>query len=167
VKATEQTLAAIQAAPEGQRLINALADSWQAATLRASWSDSARKAVSSDGDKEKVPPLIGIHRLRSESTGNELQVILDGVSTASWKDFETEWKASWRDDTGQTLATTTTNVVVRAESAPSGFVVKLAAPYLPGGTPVKFVALEGTVRRLTAMYHGHGRWMHLARERDE
>jgi len=161
-KATERTLAVIQAAPEGRVETEPPLDSWQAVPMKAVWSDSARSSAKSDEGKPQPQPLIGIHRVRSErdSTG-AAQLTLEGVSTASWKEFATEWKVSWRDAFGRTVATAATNLAVRAENAPAAFFVNLSAPPLTDGAPAKSVSLEGTVRRMTGMYHGHGRWLHL------
>ena len=78
----------------------------------------------------------------------------------SWKEFETEWKASWRDASGRTLATATTILVIRAENAPAAFALNLNAPASAGA---ESLALEGTVRRMPGAYHGHGRWMRFAK----
>lgn len=160
LKATEQTLAAIQTAPEGQAEIEAPSVAWQALPLKAVWTDAARKSAEVSEDKLQTRPLIGIHRVRSEPTpGGEVQLSLEGVSTTSWKEFETEWKASWRDAFGRTLATAATNLVIRAENAPAAFVVTLTAPSTVGSVPAKLLSVEGKVRRMTGEYHGHGMWM--------
>jgi hypothetical protein len=153
-------LAAIQAAPEGRVEIEAPSDKWQPLPLKAVWTDAARKSAEVSEDRLQTPSLIGVHRVRSEPTpAGELQLSLEGVSTTSWKEFETEWKASWRDASDRTLATAATNLVIRAENAPAAFVVKLTAPSTVGGTPAKLVSVEGRVRRMTGEYHGHGVWM--------
>jgi hypothetical protein len=161
VNGTEQTLAAIQAAPEGSTEIKAPLDGWQALPLKAVWTDDAQKSTWSDEDKPQSPSLIGIHRMRNEPTpGGGMQIMLEGVSTASWKEFETEWKASWRDASGRTLAMAATNMIIRAENAPAAFVVNLGASATAGA---ESVFLEGTVRRMTGAYHGHGMWMRFAK----
>jgi hypothetical protein len=160
VKATEQTLAAIQAAPEGRVEIEAPSDKWQALPMKAVWTDAARKSAEVSEDRLQTPSLIGVHRVRSErNPAGELQLSLEGVSTTSWKEFETEWKASWRDASGRMLATAATNLIIRAENAPAAFVVTLTASSTVGSAPAKLVSVEGRVRRMTGEYHGHGMWM--------
>ena len=93
-----------------------------------------------------------------------MQLTLEGVSTASWKEFATEWKTTWRDGAGRTVATAATNLIVRAEGAPASFIVQLAVPATVGGPPATTASVEGKVQRMTGMYHGHGVWMHLKQE---
>ena len=165
VRATEQTLAAIQTAPEGKLEIPVKSEEWLAAPMRADWSDAAQKSARADERKPESPPLIGIHRARSErGADGGMLLTLEGVSTASWKEFATEWKSTWRDGAGRTVATAATNLIVRAEGAPASFIVQLAVPATVGGSPATSASVEGKVQRMTGMYHGHGVWMHLKQE---
>jgi hypothetical protein len=162
--ATEQMLAAIREAPEGRTRIEPPLDTWRALPFKAVWTDAALKSAGSDEDRPQSQVLIGITRVRGEPTpAGGMQITLEGVSTMSWKEFETEWKVGWLDASGRTLATAATNMVVRAENAPSPFVVDLTAPPFAGSAPARSVMLEGTVKRMSGAYHGHGRWMTFAR----
>jgi hypothetical protein len=157
-------LAAIQEAPEGRTQIEIPMDAWRALPFKAVWTDAALKTAGSDEARPQSQVLIGITRGRGEPTpAGGMQITLEGVSTMSWKEFETEWKVSWLDASGRILATAATNMVVRAENAPSPFVVDLTAPPSARSAQAQSVLVEGAVKRMSGAYHGHGRWMTFAR----
>jgi hypothetical protein len=164
LKATEQTVAAIKSAPEGAVEVRYPSNDWAPCELKTTWTEVAWKAADVDRSQAQAEPLIGIYRARLERTADgPIQVGLEGVSTTSWKEFETEWKVGWRDASGQLLGTATTNVIVRAENAPAPFVVNLPVPTVPGGAAAARMSVEGKVQRMTGAYHGHGKWMRFAK----
>ena len=163
LKTTEQILAAIQAAPEGTVEVRELSSDWKPCALRTSWTKEAQKAADADRDKSQAAALIGIHSARLErGPDGTLRICLDGVTTASRKEFETEWKVGWHDALGRLTGPTATNVTVRAESGPAPFTVSVAVPSWPGGTEVPTpILVEGKVRRLTGVYR-NGMWFGFA-----
>jgi hypothetical protein len=163
LKTTEQILAAIQAAPEGTVEVRELSSHWKPCALRTSWTKEAQKTADGDRDKSQAAALIGIHSARLErGPDGTLRICLDGVTTARWKEFETEWKVGWHDALGQLTGPTATNVTVRAESGPAPFTVSVAVPSWPGGTEVPTpILVEGKVRCLTGVYR-NGMWFGFA-----
>src|ERR1019366_1043458 len=114
LKTTEQILAAIQAAPEGTVEVRELSSDWKPCALRTSWTKEAQKAADAGRDKSQPAALIGIHSARLErGPDGTLRICLDGVTTAGWEEFETEWKVGWHDALGQLTGPTATNVTVR------------------------------------------------------
>jgi hypothetical protein len=163
LKTTEQILAAIQGAPEGTVEVRELSSDWKPCALRTSWAEEAQKAADADRDKSPAATLIGIHSARLErGPDGTLRICLDGVTTASWEEFETEWKVGWHDASGQLTGPTATNVTVRAESGPAPFTVSVAVPSWPGGAGAPSpILVEGKVRRLTGVYRDD-MWMGVA-----
>ena len=88
---------------------------------------------------------------------------LEGISTASWKEFETEWKVTLGERAGLRSFSTTTNLAVRAENCPTAFLLKLGLPR--SAALSERVLVEGTVERMSGAYHGHGIWFKLAKEK--
>jgi hypothetical protein len=171
-KATAQVLGAIQEAPTGSTAQPIKPGGWSSLPLQARWSAEARERAEFDREGERMPatkplPLIGLHRARiiqaeDGSTGIELE----GLSTASWKEFETEWMVKLQDAEGRLLAARNTNLVVRAESPPAPFRIQFSLPSSDAQAPVKpeRVAVEASVQRMTGAYHGHGVWFRFARK---
>jgi len=83
------------------------------------------------------------------------------LRAGAWKEFETEWKVTLLDSQGRALGTAQTNLEVRAEGAPAAFLIQLGLPQQGGLSPSApgRVSVEGTVRRLSGAYHGHGLWL--------
>lgn len=118
-----------------------------------------------DRSKPQAEPLIGIHRAKLERTADgPMQIRFDGVSTAIWKEFETEWKIGWRDGSGHLLGTATTNVRVRARNTPAPFVVSVAVPSFPAGAAPERISVAGKVQHMAAAYRSRG-WMKFIKPR--
>ena len=156
---TEQIFAAIRAAPEGIVELRELSSDWKPCVLRTSWTEQARKAADAERGRSQAAALIGIHRARLErGPDGATRMSLDGVTTASWKEFETEWKVGWYDAMGKLTGSAATNVVVRAEGGPAPFNISVAVPSWPGqASAPASISVEGKARRLTASYFG-SRW---------
>jgi hypothetical protein len=138
---------------------------WRPLLLKASWTDSARESLATRRDEKPVSALIGLCRARViEQSEKEVAVEFEGVSTAAWKEFRSNWKVTLADDQGGVVATATTNMNVRAEGVPSPFTAILKIPLTTGASPARPLRLraDGNIERMTGMYHGHGLWMRLA-----
>ena len=160
--ATAQLLKTITQAPTSSTEQSITLGQWLPLPLQAAWTDKAREsAQASDRRERKAPPpqtpLIGLHRARVVQANDGLQVELEGLSTASWKEFETGWMVKLQDAEGRLLAARNTNLAVRAESAPAPFLVQLSFPPSGSQAPQR-IAVEATVQRMTGAYHGHGMW---------
>jgi hypothetical protein len=108
--------------------------------------------------------VIGIHRARTIALpGGGIRLELEGITTAYWKEFATEWTVHAFGDTAKELEAKAKSEV-RTEGMPGAFTVQLDLPALPELRPANAlkVNLEGTVRRMTGGYHGHGIWFRLA-----
>ena len=165
VTTTGETLAAIQAAPVGTIEVPYPSRDWTPCALNATWTETARSLAGARQTASPPRVLIGLYRARLESASDgPVQVCFEGVSTASWQEFETEWKVCWHTAAGQSLGTATTNVTVRSEQSPSAFAVTFTVPpYRRENVPARMY-VEGTVRRMTGAYHGHGMWMRFTRD---
>jgi hypothetical protein len=160
---TGRNLAAIEASLEGGSEIRLPSGEWSAAPVKAAWTDKARESARGEDRKMQTLPIIGIHSARIIQTVDEsLAIELDGISTASWKEFQTHWKVSLLNATGRTTSSAATNLTVRAENAPAAFLARLELPRA-ASLPER-VFIEGTVQRMTGAYHGHGVWFRLARD---
>jgi hypothetical protein len=171
-RVTEQTLGAIQQAPTGSTAQPIKPGDWSPLPLRAAWTDQAQESARTTDERGRQPapqqpPLIGLHRARLVQVAEgATRVELEGLSTAAWKEFQTEWKVKLQDAQGRLLAAGTTNSDLRAESAPTPFQVLLDLPR--SDTPSPFlpqqITVEATVQRMTGAYHGHGMWFRFARK---
>ncbi len=160
-QATEQVLAAIREAPTGLTVQSLKPGDWAPLPIQATWTDQARESARFDREGERKPasepPLIGLHRARIvERDSGAAQIQLEGLSTASWKEFQMEWKVRLEDAEGRVLGTGATNLALRAESAPAPFRIQFDLPQ-SGAVPHR-VAVSATVLRMSGAYHGHGMW---------
>ncbi len=168
--ATAQLLAAIQEGPTGRTVRPVQPGDWSPLPLQAAWTQSARESARFDREGERKPateppPLIGVHRARIvESAGGGAQIELEGLSTTSWKEFDTEWTVKLEDAEGHLLGSSTTNLVLRAEGGPAPFQIALDLPRQDKPSPLSAqrIAVEATVQRMSGAYHGHGMWMRFA-----
>jgi hypothetical protein len=170
--ATAEVLGAIQEAPAGSTVQPLKPGEWSPLPLRATWTDKARESAQASDERKRSAapqqlPLIGLHRARlvQPATGG-IQVELEGLSTTSWKEFQTEWKVKLQDAQGRLLGASTTNMDLRAESAPTPFQIRLDLPpsSAPSPAPPNRITVEATVQRMSGAYHGHGMWFRFARE---
>jgi hypothetical protein len=169
VRQSEEAVQSIRAADEAAVSVRAPAENWVPLPLKAAWAEKARDAATFGTEKaaDPMPPLvIGIRRARLSLMTAGAILHLEGLSTAFWKEFQTEWIARLLDGRGNVLAASATNRLVRAEGAPASFEVQLEMGFPGDQTPLSDarLALEGRVLRLTGAYHGHGVWMSLSRE---
>ena len=170
--ATAQLLSAIQEAPTGSTAQPIKPGDWSPLPLQATWTDQARERAQFDREGERMPatkptPLIAIYRARIvQAKEGSAQVELEGLSTASWKEFETAWMVKLQDAEGRLLAVRNTNLVVRAESAPAPFQIRFDLRPSDARTAAlpQRIAVEATVQRMTGAYHGHGMWFRFARK---
>jgi hypothetical protein len=170
--ATAQMLAAIQAAPMGSTVQPLTPGEWSPLPLRAAWTDKARESAQFDREGERIPatnqpPVIGLHRARLlQPAAGGMQVELEGLSTASWKEFQTEWRVKLQDADGGLLGGGTTNLDLRAESGPAPFRIRLDLPASSAQAPAapRQLAVEASVQRMTGAYHGHGMWFRFGKE---
>ena len=145
------------------------ANDWQDVAVVAQWTEAAKESASWSEDRKSdaLQPMIGVYRARAmPQPDGSLQVALEGITTASWKEFESEWfvtAAARNSETSKTSAITE----IRAENSPAGFSVTLSLPpaWGLGKEPAFNLKLEGLVRRMTGAYHGHGIWYRFAREK--
>jgi hypothetical protein len=159
---TQRILSAIETSKEEAAEVALTARDWSGAAVKAAWTDKARESARGEDEKGQSAPTIGLYRARVVQAANGPAVELEGISTASWKEFLTEWKVSLKDQAGATSWSGVTNLTVRAEDAPSAFTVSLQ---LPASAPSpERLLVQGTVRRMTAGYHGHGIWFRLMNE---
>jgi hypothetical protein len=171
-RVTEQTLGAMQQAPMGSTAQPIKPGDWSPLPLRASWTEQAQESARTTDERGRQlspqqPPLIGLHRARLVQVAEgATRVELEGLSTAAWKEFQTEWKVSLQDAQGRLLAAGTTNSDLRAESAPTPFQVRLDLPRsdTPSPSLPQQITVEATVQRMTGAYHGHGMWFRFARK---
>jgi hypothetical protein len=170
--ATAEVIGTIQEAPTASTVQPIKPGDWSPLPLQAAWTDQARERAQFDREGERMPvteplPLIGLHRVRiTQAKDGSTGIELEGLSTASWKEFVTEWMVKLQDAEGRLLASRNTNLVVRAENAPAPFQIQLSFP-----TPAaqarplpQRIAVEATVQRMTGAYHGHGVWFRFARK---
>jgi hypothetical protein len=164
---TEKILASLGEAQERPGEVIVSGSEWAPIFLKAVWTEEARKSETergARGDRAAQPvSLIGVYRARIlEGAANSIAVELEGLSTASWKEFLSRWQVSLHDPQGRILATGATNLSVRAENGPTPFRVRLELPITgaSGARPAQLLA-EGTIERMTGAYHGHGMWMHF------
>jgi len=141
---------------------------WQDVALAAEWTEAAKKSASWNEDRKSEAglPVIGIYRARAlPQPDGSLQVELEGLSTASWKEFETEWRAT-APAPANAISKAKTTAELRAENSPAPFTVKLDFPATPrlSTSPSLTVSLEGTVMRMSGAYHGHGMWFRFSKE---
>jgi hypothetical protein len=169
--ATAQLLAVIQEAPTGNTRQPIKPGDWSPLPLQGAWTGQARESAKFDREGERIAaaqdPLIGLHRARIvQAKDGSAQVELEGLSTASWKEFETEWMVKLQDAEGRLLAARNTNLVVRAENAPAPFRIRLELPPAGSQAPslAQRIAVEANVQCMTGAYHGHGMWFRFARK---
>jgi hypothetical protein len=163
---TAQVLGAIQEAPTGTTVQPIKPGEWSPLPLQAAWTDKAKESAQAmDERKRNTPPppapLIGLHRARIVgSAAGGTQIELEGLSTACWKEFRTEWKVKLQDAQGRLLCGGATNLTLRAESAPAPFQIALDVPRPDNSSfaSPRQIAVEATVERMTGAYHGHGMW---------
>jgi hypothetical protein len=138
----------------------------QDVALAAEWTAAAKEsaAAQQEGKVPAVQPLIGIYRARAiAQPDGGMRLELAGITTASWKEFETEWTATSESDSSK-AAQAKARVEVRTEGTPGAFTVQLELPASSGlraAKPLR-VELSGTVVKMTAGYHGHGMWFRFA-----
>ena len=169
-EATQKLLTNLQSAPDRTAEGSLAGANWAPMLLKAAWTDQARNAAKADESRrdkkpQPQPAVIGIYRARAVAgAANSIAVELEGLSTASWKEFRSTWQISLYDDNGRLVAAGGTNLNVRAEKGPTPFQVRLEIPVensSPTPSPKRLLA-EGTVERMTGTYHGHGLWMRFA-----
>jgi hypothetical protein len=167
-KTTENILRRMASGKPGLELDLPLGN-WQDVALAAKWTAAAEQSAAAREDRKSpaMPPLIGIYRARaSAQPGGSMRLELEGITTTAWKEFQTEWTAS-AVESGRKTTEARATANVRTEGAPGAFTVQLDLPTSPdlrAANSLK-VTLEGTVRRMTAGYHGHGIWFRLAGEK--
>ncbi|HEY5914098.1 MAG TPA: hypothetical protein VJA21_26215 [Verrucomicrobiae bacterium] len=161
---TQGILAGIQEAPEAQGAVMFSGTNWSPVSVKAAWTDQARQAAKDREKDESETLLVGTYRARLlKRGGDSVHIEIEGVSTASWKEFLTSWKATLEDDRGAALGSGSADLKIRAENGPSPFSVLIQISR-DGNAPFSLpaqVAISGTVQRLTGAYHGHGIWFTL------
>jgi hypothetical protein len=153
---TELAVSALRRAPRGTHR-ELVSGGWHEFALEATWAEGLRqegKAV-----QRGTPACIGVFRVRLGESGTTRTLTLEGVSTATGKEFATRWEATITNPGGDRFRGAAT-VRVRSEAAPALFTVTipLVADPVPG-TDLCTVEVSGKVQRLTAACNGQGAWI--------
>jgi hypothetical protein len=164
VQTTEGIVQLLSSRKEGSGLTQIPGATWEILPVRAAWSEAALESVRDHGEEPGQGPLIGVHRARINEIGDgRSELRLDGISTAVWKEFETDWTVEFLTASGDSMGSTATNLLVRANQSPSAFTLGFPLPEDEEGAAPACIRLTGLVQRLAGLYHGHGTWMRLSR----
>ncbi len=160
-KATKAILGGVQDATD-EGIVSLSGEHWTPFYLKASWAEEARQAARDRENKQTDEPMLGVYRARLSHTNGAAELLLEGVSTANWKEFRTAWKLRPEGEQGATIPSDTTNLNIRGESGPTPFTVRLPLAAAADSSVPKRFRISATVERMTGMYHGHGMWMTFA-----
>ena len=158
---TEAALHALSQAPIGVRK-QITSGGWRDFPLQAAWAEGVSPAGEKDEQASRAG--IGVLRARLGGAGDGKTVTLEGLSTASWKEYETRWEATVTDPGGARFRGAV-SVRICAEAVPAPFTVTIPLR-ADGSRGSDFCTVEvsGRVERLMPAYHGHGVWMRFGAE---
>jgi len=153
---TRKMIAQANAAPAGRAVIPFKIGQAIPAWTKAAWTETSGtpegSTVIAVKEAEIERPSSGTYRLT-----------LKLLSTAYWTEYKTRVTAELRDSSGVLLTETAVTVPVRAEGTPALVEAACDFPALAkeGGVSAlpQQIVITATVERMTASYHGHGRWM--------
>lgn len=158
---TNQILSRINNAGEGRFVTSLRFDNSIPVWTRAIWAEKAEGYLSDLKDTSGYDkPIIAVVETQCTRLDNDrIKVTLNLFSNIYWKEFETVLIVDLLDSNGRELFEATTFVKLRTEGSPRMTKTTVEFSDIEDIGTIDKIAVSATVKRMTAMYHGHGVWM--------
>jgi hypothetical protein len=128
---------------------------------RAIWTEEAEGYLSDLKDTAGYDkPVIAVVETQCTRLDNDrIKVTLSLFSNIYWKEFETILSVELLDSHGRELSEATASTKLRTEGSPRMTKTTIEFSDIEDIVTIDKIAVSTTVKRMTAMYHGHGIWM--------
>ncbi len=161
LRKTSQIFSRINSAGEG-RLVTSLGfDNSIPVCTKAVWTEKAEGYLVDLKDTSGYDkPLVAVVEAQYiQLDNNRFKIALSLFSNTYWKEFETILTTELLDSSGKKLSERTASARLRTEGSPRLTKVMVEFPAVEDIDAIEKIAVTAIVKRMTAMYHGHGMWM--------